>query len=94
MNNLETPYSTHQQRETTLIFDLLICISTDLITAKKINQTSLVAQTVKNLPEMQETGVRSLGQEDPLQRKWLPTPVFWPGEFHGQRRGRLQSMGS
>ena len=26
---------------------------------------SLVAQTVKNLPTMQETWVRSLGQEDP-----------------------------
>ena len=25
-------------------------------------------------------------QEDPLIREWLPTPVFLPGEFHGQRR--------
>ena len=22
----------------------------------------------------------------PWRRKWQPTPVFWPGEFHGQRR--------
>ena len=29
---------------------------------------SLVAQTVKNLPAMQETQVRSLGQEDPLEK--------------------------
>ena len=29
---------------------------------------SLVAQLVKNLPEMQETWVRSLSQEDPLQK--------------------------
>ena len=21
----------------------------------------------------------------PWSRKWQPTPVFWPGEFHGQR---------
>ena len=21
----------------------------------------------------------------PLMMKWQPTPVFWPGEFHGQR---------
>ena len=28
---------------------------------------SLVAQTVKNLPTMQETSVRSLDQEDPLE---------------------------
>ena len=29
---------------------------------------SLVAQMVKNLPTKQETGVRSLGQEDPLEK--------------------------
>ena len=29
---------------------------------------SLVAQTVKNLPATQETWVRSLGQEDPLEK--------------------------
>ena len=29
---------------------------------------SLVAQTVKNLPAMQETQVRSLGPEDPLEK--------------------------
>ena len=38
--------------------------------------TSLVAQVVKNLPEMQETPVRFLGREDPLERDRLPTPVF------------------
>ena len=30
---------------------------------------SLVAQTVKNLPAMQETQVRSLGREDPLEKE-------------------------
>ena len=30
-------------------------------------QSSLVAQTVKNLPEMQKTWVCSLGWEDPLK---------------------------
>ena len=29
----------------------------------------LVAQMVKNLPAMQETWVRSLGQEDPLEKR-------------------------
>ena len=29
----------------------------------------LVAQSVKNLPIMQETRVRSLGQEDPLEKE-------------------------
>ena len=32
---------------------------------------SLVVQTVKNTPAMQETQVQSLGEEDPLERKWL-----------------------
>ena len=45
--------------------------------------TSLV--TVKNLSVMQETQVRSLGKEDPLEKEWQATSVFWPGEFHGQR---------
>ena len=40
---------------------------------------------VKNLPATQETRVRSLGQKDPLRRKWLSIPVFLPAEFHGQR---------
>ena len=40
---------------------------------------SLVAQLVKNLPEMQETWVGKI----PWRREWLPTPVFWPREFHG-----------
>ena len=30
---------------------------------------SLVAQEVKNLPAMQETWVRSLGQEDPMEKE-------------------------
>ena len=44
---------------------------------------SFEAQLVKNLPAMWETRVHSLGWEDPLRRESLPTPVFWPGEFHG-----------
>jgi len=40
---------------------------------------------VKNLPMMQETRVRSLGREDLWRREWQSTPVFLPGEFHGQR---------
>ena len=40
---------------------------------------------VKNLPAVQETQVQSLGWEEPLEKKWLPTPVFMPGESHGQR---------
>ena len=48
------------------------------------SRASLAAQMVKNLPAKQ-TSVRSLGWEDPLKEEWLPTLVFLPGEFHGQR---------
>ena len=43
---------------------------------------SLVAQRVKHLPAMRETGIQSLGWEAPLEKERLPTQVFWPGEFH------------
>ena len=44
-----------------------------------------MAQMVKHLPAMQETRVQSLGQEDRWRMKWQSTPVFSPGESHGQR---------
>ena len=44
----------------------------------------------KNLPAVQETQIKSLGQKIPWRREWLPTPVLLPGEFHGHR---LQCMG-
>ena len=37
------------------------------------------------MQKMQGTWIQSLGWEDPLERKWQPTPVFLPGEFHKQR---------
>ena len=50
------------------------------VAAAVFPRASLVAQMVKNPPAMQETRVWSLGQEEEL-----PTPVFLPGESHGQR---------
>ena len=41
----------------------------DAITKYDSLQVSLVAQTVKNLPSIQETRVRSLGWEDSLQKE-------------------------
>ena len=50
--------------------------------------TSRVALMVNNLSanagDMRlrfDPGVRKI----PWSRKWQPAPVFWPGEFHGQR---------
>ena len=40
---------------------------------------------VKNPPTTQETQVHFLGQEDPLEKRRATTPIFLPGESHGQR---------
>ena len=56
---------------------------------------SLVAQTVKRLPTMREIRVRSLGQEDPLEKEMsthsstLAWKIPWTEDL-----GRLQLMGS
>ena len=44
-----------------------------------------MTQMVKNLPAMQETWIRSLGPEHPLEKEMAATPVFLSGESHGQR---------
>ena len=56
---------------------------------------SLVAQTVKNLPAMQETWVQSLGQEDPLEKgmKTHSSILAWRIPWTEKLSG-LQSMGS
>ena len=56
-------------------------------------EASLVAQSVKNLPGMQEVSVRSLGQEDPLEKEmatrsrilaWrIPWAEDWWATVHG-----------
>ena len=59
------------------------------------NKISLVAQTVKCLPTMQETRVQSLGWEDLLEKEMathssiLAWKILWTEE-----PGRLQSVGS
>jgi len=40
---------------------------------------------VKNLPTMQETWFDPWVGKIPWRRKWQPTPIFLPEEFHGQR---------
>ena len=38
------------------------------------NWASLMAQTVKNLPAVQETRIQFLGQEDPLEKEMATHP--------------------
>ena len=56
--------------------------------------TSLVAQTVKSLPTMQETGVQSLGREDPLEKGMAThsSTLAWKMPWM-EEAGKLQSMG-
>ena len=45
-------------------------------------------KVVKNLPAYAgdiRDSVQSMGQKDPLRRAQQPTPVFLPGESHGER---------
>ena len=54
-----------------------------------------MAQTVKNLPEMQETQVPSLGQEDPLEKGMATHSSILAWRIPGTgETGGLQSMGS
>ena len=57
--------------------------------------TSLVAQMVKHLPAVQETQIRSLGQEDPLEKEMAThsSTLAWKIPWT-EKPGRLQSMGS
>ena len=52
-----------------------------------ILRSSLIAQLVKNPPAMRETQFDSWVGKIPWRRERPPTPVFWPGEFHGQSMG-------
>ena len=55
--------------------------------------TSLVAQMVKNLPAMWETGFNPGLGRFPWRRAWQPTPVFLPGEPpETEEPGGLPSM--
>ena len=56
--------------------------------------TFLVAQTVKNLPAMWETWVRSFGQEDPVEEEMAThsSILAWETSWT-EEPGRIQSVG-
>ena len=53
-----------------------------------------MAQRLKRLPPMRETGVRSLGQEDPLEKEMVPysSILAWKIPW-AEDPGRIQSLG-
>ena len=62
----------------------------DITQSSNLWRASLIAQLVKNPPAMQETQFDSWVGKILWRRDRLPTPVLWPGEFHGLYS---QSMG-
>ena len=61
----------------------------------EILRTSLVAQRIKRLPSVQETWVRSLGGEDPLEKEMAThsSILAWKTSWM-EKPGGLQSMES
>ena len=69
--------------------------STSLVfTLIPFSSASLVAQTVKRLPTMWETRVRSLGRKDPLEKEMATRSSILAWKISWMEPGRLQSMGS
>ena len=59
------------------------------------HQASLVAQTVKGLPAMQQTWVRFLGREDSLEKETATDSSILAWKIpRTEEPGRLQSTGS
>ena len=60
-----------------------------------LSTTSLVVQTVKNLPAVWETWIRSLGQEDALEKGMATHSSILAWRIPGtEKPGELPSMGS
>ena len=91
------PYITNGKTQKPIIITLVYMYPRKVITQLykiQLTETSLVAQSVKSLPTMWETWVRSLVQEDPLEKEMathssiLSWRVPWTEE-----PGGLQSLG-
>ena len=67
---------------------------TQLLTSLQKVRASLIAQLVKNLPAMQETQVRFLGREDPLEKEMAAYSNILAWRIpRTEEPGRLLSMG-
>ena len=80
--NSSTSTSISQENKVTFAHHHYHCASLLTFLKKRLFWSiwaSLVAQLVTTPPAMQQTWVGKI----PWRRQRLPTPVFWPGEFHG-----------
>ena len=67
---LPTEFSQHGpwiQANVHLVINIMIFVK--LLMPLRLYGAYLVAQTVKNLPKMQETQIQALGQDDPLEKE-------------------------
>ena len=62
-----------------------VCLSSLFDKEFKLIRASLVAQSVKNLPVVQETQVWSLGQEELLEKEMATHSNILTWKIHGQR---------
>ena len=87
--------SFHIRSPRSCIFKTTGSLPSSAIFWKGLSRTSLVAQTVKRLSTMRETWVRSLGQEDLLEKEMAiySSTLAWKIP-RMEEPGRLQSMGS
>ena len=73
-----------QNRE---VFFSLIVKCTDLVAVawSKASQVALILKNPLPMRRHKRCGFDSWVGKIPWRRKWLPPPVFLPGESHGQR---------
>ena len=81
------------------LFKKFLIRDTDFLNISMPEDASLVAQMVKSLPAMQETWVRSLGREDPLEKEMathssiLAWRIPWMKKLGGLQSTGLQRVG-
>ena len=65
----EIRHVTEQEFQTECLPPTSVLFLLSMVEINKMYGTSLIAQLVKNLPPVQETRVRSLGWENPLEKE-------------------------
>ena len=91
-----TFFLSQRERDFLYYFSFFVCFSFFFfLSGLQCWWASLVAQKVKRLPTIRETRVRSLGQEDPLEKAMAThsSTLAWKIPWT-EKPGRLQSMGS
>ena len=59
--------------------------TSSMLCQQNMHRGNSLVQVIKSLLPMQETRFDPWVRKIPWRRKWQPTPVFLPGESHGQR---------